>query len=544
MRKGQPEAKEPYLQQDVSVPPVPAPIKGWDAMSALANMDPSFAVTLDNWVPRTGWIELRKGFQAWVQGLFAGPVETLATYRPVGNPEKLLAMAGGSIFDVSDAGIPITLLTGLSNNRWQYLNFQPALGQSYLVLVNGIDPYTLYDGTTFTNPVVTGVSATSFITVTMFKRRLWFTQENSMSAWFLDTDAIQGPATEFPLGSLMSQGGFLMSIGTWTIDGGDGPDDFIAFISSRGQVAIYQGTDPTDANAFALVGVFRLPPPIGRRCAVGLGSDLYVVGQQGVLPLSQALPYDPSGVRSVAITSRIQNAMLNAATSFKNNFGWMMITYPSQSLFFLNVPLEENGNQMQFVQNQLTGAWFRILGWNANCFEVYNDDLYFGDNNGNVQHAWQGLADLVSPILADMKCAFNYFDDPGRIKRVTMVEPFLVTSGVIVPTISIDVDFGDSAPVAPVASILPGGAQFDFSTFDSSVFATGDQTITTFLSAEAIGRALAIRMQVNVAPSGPGGQSVFDTGVFDVAVFDGFAGVDGDLQVNAFNVVIEKGAPL
>ena len=68
-----------------------------------------------------------------------------------------------------------------------------------------------------------------------------------------------------------------------------------------------------------------------------------------------------------------------------------------------------NTSQVQYVQNFLNGAWTQFQGWNANCFEIFNDELYFGGNNGVVTNAYQGPADLVSPIVADMQCAFNYF---------------------------------------------------------------------------------------------------------------------------------------
>jgi hypothetical protein len=95
----------------------------------------------------------------------------------------------------------------------------------------------------------------------------------------------------------MSKGGFLMAMATWTVDGGQGPDDLAAFITSKGQVILYKGTDPTNANAWAMVGVFDLPPPIGRRCFMRFGADVILITSQGALPLSQALPFDPVASR-------------------------------------------------------------------------------------------------------------------------------------------------------------------------------------------------------------------------------------------------------
>ena len=537
--------KNPYTAPEVQCLPVQAPIGGWDALSPLAAMPPTNAVTLQNWVPRTGFVELRKGYQPGVQGLVGSPIETLMTYRPPASSERLFAGGGGSIWEVTTEGSATVQQTGITNTRWQYINFTPSGGSHYLFAVNGgNDSPLLFDGTTWSNPSITGVSPGSLININVHKRRIWFIQNQSTSAWYLGTDSISGAATQLDVGALMPKGGYLVAMATWTIDGGLGPDDYAVFISSRGEAVIYKGTNPSDATVWSLVGTFTFPPPLGRRCYFDMGSDVWLITLQGIIPMSQGLPFDPSADRSVAVTNKIQNAMLQSAQLYQNNFGWQVLTYPAQGLAILNVPLATNSSQIQYVMNLLTGAWCQFSGWNANTFEIFNDQLYFGDNNGNVNLAWSGAADLVSPIVADMKCAFNYFGDPGRNKRVTMVQPFIVSSGLITPTIAIDVNFSDNSPAAPVTQITPTGGVWDSSKWDSGTWGGDTVVLVNWLSAEAQGQALAIRMKVNVGPSTIASSSVFDTGLFDTMVFDAFSGTysDAALQVNAFNVLVEYGA--
>jgi hypothetical protein len=52
---------------------------------------------------------------------------------------------------------------------------------------------------------------------------------------------------------------------TFSHDGGNGVTDFIAFIMSSGDCLIYLGNDPGNANAWSLVGIYRLSPPVGPR---------------------------------------------------------------------------------------------------------------------------------------------------------------------------------------------------------------------------------------------------------------------------------------
>lgn len=547
--------KGSYLDKDVAIKIVPAPIGGWDAISPLAAMEPKYAASIVNWVPRTGWLELRGGYNAWAQAITSSPINSLMAYRPNTGNQQLFACSGTQIWDASIYGIPTLQVSGLSSDKFQYVNFTPSLGANYLLCVNGINTgVRSYNGTTWAVQAVSGAGAGIFTNINIFKRRVWLIPPNSTIAYFLGTDAITGAATAQDLGPFMSKGGYLLAMGTWTVDGGAGPDDLAVFVTSQGQIILYKGTDPTNANAWALVGVFDLPIPIGRRCLCRIGSDLMLITIQGIIPLSQALPFDPAATRSVAITNRIQNAMMQAAQNYSDNFGWQMISFPQQGLIFLNIPQSENSAQIQYVMNALTGAWTTFKGWNANCFEIFNNSLYFGDNSGNVNLAYAGGLDLVSPILADVKCAFNYLDEPGRLKNAGLIRPFLVADGTLTPTIQIDVDFADSSPSAPVTVLTPTGALWDSALWDSGTWSVGAAPVINWLSCTALGTALAVRMVVNLAggssATGASQSSVFDVGVFDTMVFDGNGQIVGSgtgipvLQINVFELSIEYGGPV
>jgi hypothetical protein len=454
----------------------------------------------------------------------------------------MFAACNGNIYDVSVSGAPVVVVSGLGSNRWQYINFTPGGSAThYLIAVNGTDTPLIFNGTTWTTTSWTGITQSSVSNINIYQRRIWLTINQSTTFGYLAADSIAGAVTLLDIGALWDLGGQAVSMGTWTVDGGSGPNNYAAFMSSRGQITVYLGTDPNTVSTWNLVGTFNTSPPLGNRCMLRLGSDLAIITLQGVIPISQALPFDPSAVRSVAITSQIQNAMAAVALAGQNLFGWQLIAFPSQTLLILNVPIVTNQSQQQFVMNTLTGAWCQFVGWNANCFELYNDLLYFGDNIGNVNQAYVGPADLISPIVADMKCAFNYLGDPEKLKHMTMLQPLLVSSGQITPTISVDVDFADSSPTAPVTSFTASGAIWDVSKWDASQWASPTVTVTSWLSAQALGRALAVRMKVNFTPAGAGSTSVFDTGVFDTMVFDGFGTTNVTLQVNGFNSIVEMG---
>src|SRR5579871_163246 len=88
----------PFLAPQAQTAIVPAPTAGWNAIDPVALMEPKYANILDNWVPRTGYVEVRPGYSAWAQniaGSNTSPVESLMTYRPAGN-ERLFAACDGN----------------------------------------------------------------------------------------------------------------------------------------------------------------------------------------------------------------------------------------------------------------------------------------------------------------------------------------------------------------------------------------------------------------------------------------------------------------
>jgi hypothetical protein len=557
MRKAKPQnpyqyslinSKVPFLAPDVQTKVIPSPVEGWDAISPLAEMDPKRAPILDNWVPRPGYVELRGGYLPFAGAGGVDPVDSLMVYNPADSVNnKMFAAAGGVIYDVSFSQGSTPVLTGQSNDQWQYVNFTPPNGTTVLQAVNGENELIQWNGTVWSNPVITGLpggSTSSIVNISSQKQRLWFVLNNSTVVAFMGTGDIQGAiAGTQDFGQLWNMGGYCVAIADWTIDGGSGPQDYMAFFSSEGQVSLYAGTDPTNASAWTLVGTFNIPPPIGRRCVLRIGSDVAVITQQGVLPISQALPFDPSADRSVAITTRIQDAMALAVQQYQGNFGWEVSVFSDEQLLILNVPVATNELSYQYVMNTLTGAWCRFTGWNANCFAEYNGNLYWGGNNGVVNQGYIAGGDYTAPIAGDMQCAYNWLDEPGRVKRMTMVQPLLSIGGGITPTIAVDVDFSTSTAVAPITS-FGGTVLWDVALWDVAFWPALSSNYINWLSTEAIGHALAIHMRVNLSAVGTG-NAYFDFSEFDNATFDGeISPTLPILQVNAFNSIAELGGAI
>ena len=515
---------------------VPAPIEGWDAVSPIAAMSPKRATQLDNFFPQPDFVELRRGFIRHADTATSLPVETLMAYEGV-TAIRLFAASVDSIFDVTGS-TATTDVTGLTNTRFQYINFATT-GGLFLYAVNGADDPQYYDGTTWSVATITGL-ASAAIDVNAHKNRIWFVAQDSSDAYYLPVDSIQGAATKFPLGGLFTEGGHLRSMGTWSIDAGDGPDDYAVFLSSRGQVAIYRGVDP--AVDFVQVGVFDMGAPIGQRCLTRVGADIAIISIDGVVPLSRAMIFERAAVQKVALTERIQRVMNQSARDWGNNFGWQLISYPKGTRAILNVPVVENETQYQYVMNTLSGAWCRFLGMNGSCWELLNDTLYFGGNDGVVYEADTSGTDHGAVLHGDLRTAFNYFGQRGRQKRWTMCRPQLTTDGQVNPGLALNVDFRTDAPISIPTTIASVAALWDEALWDVDVWPTETSVQANWTTVAGLGYCASIRMAVDVSGPGTGLAGIWGVSLWGSGFWGEVITPDIALQVNAFDITYEVGA--
>lgn len=516
----------------------PAPVGGWDAISPIAQMDPKRAVRLDNWFPQPDWVELRKGFRRHGDLRTALPVETLMAYQGT-STRKLFGVSDGEIYDITGGGSPSPSVVGLSNSRFQYTNFGTT-GGNFLYIVNGADTPRYFDGSSWNTATITGADATQFASVAVFKNRLLFTFNNSTKFAYLPVDSIQGAASTFEMGGIFDLGGHLQAIATWTLDGGNGPDDYAAFVTSRGQVAIYTGADPGDANNWSLVGVFGMGPPVGRRCITKVGGDVAIICIDGVVPLSRALIFDRAAVSQVIITQNIQRVVNQSIRNYGDNFGWQIISYPRGTRAILNVPIVEGVLQHQYVMNTISGAWCRFTGMNANCWELLGDRIFFGGNDGRVYEADVGGTDYGGVLSADMMTSFNYYGARGQQKRFTMCRPLLTTDAQVNPGIALNVNFQTNAPISvPSLTTAKQPALWDSAIWDESMWAGETETTSAWTTVGGIGFCSSIRMVVEVgADATPG---VWGVGLWGVATWGFLDGPAVTLQVNGFDMVMERG---
>jgi hypothetical protein len=429
---------------------IPAPTGGLNARDAFTDMDEKDAVTLTNVFPEANYTAVRGGSASWATGM-TDPIRSLMTWFSSGSgTDKIFAAKTTTIYDVTASGSGTSAVTSLTSSDWQWTNLSNS-GGNFLFICNGADSARAYDGSSWSTPSISGVSSATLVNVIQFKERLWFAQLNSLDAWYLDTQAISGTAHKFPLGAVFRRGGYLQAMGSFSYASSEGPDDYMAFISSNGEIAVYQGTDPTSASTWGLVGIFTCGRPIGRRCTVRYNGDLGIVTQDGIVSMRRLLKYSREGDQAAAFSAKIQTLFGRYANSYSSNFGWEATLFPKARYLIVNVPAITNTSQSQLVMNTVTGAWCQFSGLNAGCWGVANDNLYFGGNAGVVYQANVGFQDSGSSINWEVQTAWQM---PGGAmnKMFKMVRPVMLTGAGVSYAVGVDVDFQSNTPTGTVAA--------------------------------------------------------------------------------------------
>jgi hypothetical protein len=449
---------------------LPAPTAGWYIYDNLAAMPAGTAYLLENWFPGKDYIRLRGGHKTHMSGLsMSTTINSLMVYSS-GSSDKMFAVADdGGLYDVSAGGtFGAALVSSLSNARMEATQFTTTGGQ-FLLAVNGSDDGLKYDGSSWAQPIgITGVAESALSGVFPYKNRLYFIQENSLSLWYLGVDSIAGAATETPLGSLFTLGGKLIAGATWSIDAGNGLDDVLVVVTSEGQVAVYTGSYPGDATSWSLKGLYKVGKPLGKRCLIKAGGDLAVLTQDGIVPLSKAITLDQSALSNEAVTKniapeyrRITSARLGAQDD------WGMTSWPTENMFVVCVPKLTEQPAYQLVANILTGAWCRYKGWDAACFAVFQDRLYYGGKDGRVMRAETGGTDDATPYTGTVFFSFNDLKKSTMRKSVRLVRPNIQASFIPTPKVTIRKDYDYTIPSGPTSSGAPAAqARWDVARWD------------------------------------------------------------------------------
>lgn len=457
-------------KRNLRIATFPAPSGGLDTASPIDQMPANMATYLINIFPeerravtRGGTIlhcDTGDGTRAW----------TLFSYSGLSGNALLSAHFSGTIYDVTTS-VAASLATGYNSPIWSWTNFSNSAGH-FLLAANdaGLDAAWVYDGATITPLVTVGLAATQISRVCVYLQRPFYAERNSLSVWYPAAGAYQGALTELDLSSYASKGGTISNISTWTRDNGaGGMDDLFVVLTTRGQILVYQGIDPSVSTLWNLIGVFDVGEPVsGPSNMVRVGPDLVLLCTDGYRPLSDYLATGRSFASSNNLSRNISGDARAYASAFGTNPGWQAILYPKKTMLIVNVAVDALGTTVQQVANTTTGAWCWFLGIRATAWGLLGEDMYCGVASGKIYRfdtSTGGDGDTGSTTIScQVQTAYQLLQGGVGKVRTSTVTPIVRGSGLSLPfsvRLAIDYDVWDGTPfdllsgVAPAQSLTP-----------------------------------------------------------------------------------------
>lgn len=302
-------------------------------------------------------------------------------------------------------------------------------------------------------PGLTGIATSSLSYVWAYKQRLYFIEKNSLNAWYLPVDQIGGTATEFPLGGVFNLGGTLVWGQTWSGDssGDGGLSEQMVLVSSEGEVAAYQGLNPSDSSTWGKVGNYRIGKPLGKRAFIRAGGDLVIATTVGFVSLAEASRRDLAALGSVAVSYPIEDEWREAVAT-RGDDGWNCEVWPSGQMVLVVPPLGLQ-SQVVFVANSNTGAWAKFTGWPVACLKQFMGSLYFGTSAGIVTQAWTTGSDDGESYVGKYMPLFDDFGGVSARKIAKMARIMYRSRFTNSPSVAAKFEYDKSFPVPPSGGV-------------------------------------------------------------------------------------------
>lgn len=486
----------PEAQRQLQHAPFVAPTGGWVSAVNQAAAVPGTALVCENWFPTTRGIRLRGGSQVFAD-IGTESAESFISYIGA-TTQKLFAAIDGEIYEITEGSPPTSVVTGQTSNYYSYSNFA-TVGGYFISAVNGTDPLQLYDGTTWTaitgasTPAITGIDTSLLSHVNVYRNRQWFVEKDSLRVHYLPVDSIAGAVGTLSLAGVFKRGGSVLFTATWSADSGAGMDDRLVIMSTQGEIAVYEGSNPSDIADFGLVQVYDASPPLGKNGYVQVGGDLLILTDIGIIPMSAIQVKTPEALALASATRQIQPDWTNDVRTRRNPLAplpWEVVKWPSRNMAFVSSPTTDIDARWCYVVNLETGAWAKYTGWDARSFVLYEDRIFFGTSEGKVMEAEITGNDNGQLIYHTYVGHAEHLGAVGRYKTVMQARARFRVSYNIAPKLSISTNYSITLPSPPsVGPISMAADVWDAAIWDTARWDNGQSLYTQTVGWTSIGKS-------------------------------------------------------
>jgi len=403
------------------------------------------ALILDNFIARPTGIELRGGYQQFATNI-KNPVTILSHESGSVDEDALFVSTVGNIYDITTGG-DVSQMTPVNipndnSGYWSFINYSMA-DTKYLLAVNNGAGYWVYSRDTgWIKPVIEGLPE-NLTSIGVWANRVWITVQNSSEVYYLQVGSILGGnASPIDYGQMFRHGGNCVAVTNWTNDGGISPNDYQVILSSSGDVLVYSGIDPSNADTYKIVGVWHIGNlPQGDKFLTKVGGDLWVLCDLGIVSL-KALTTGNFRETSMdnPIIRKIQPELSKDLALHLNDAGWEMHIYPKLDILILQKPMGTNGTYHQYCLCLINNAWSTFSNMPMSTSSVFNRKYYFADNstvylgfeNNTDNQDINTSKEYVVPttngtdIWGTAIMPFNHFGTPANLKKFQQVRPQFV----------------------------------------------------------------------------------------------------------------------
>jgi hypothetical protein len=490
---------------------------GINSLIAAGSVPPQDALFMYNMIPQEYGTAVRRGYTEHCQPVPVGTgVRTVIPFNVQvagSNPaDKLFVVTSDGIYDATVAGaLPTKVLDwpvkAHPAGYCSWHTYATVAGQFLLVcdLVNGYYVYTASTNTWAVGSITGPDPAEATLDfVTVWKNRVWFIQRDTSVAWYLPVGQIGGAATKFEFGNKFKYGGWLKSIWNWTLDAGEGVDDYLVALGSAGDMVVYKGTDPSVGTNFNMVGWWYIGKSVqGRRQGDDMGGELLVLSTYGILQLSKLISGLPVTDEGASISYKINPRLSTFMDRTSNEFGWQIRLFARGQLIFVTTPKEVGKPWMQFVYSTTTRAWSQFLDLPMVSCDSWRGGFFFGTDDNRVMQ-YTGFSDKV--LLADagesaeaieweLLSGYQLYTQAPVFKRVHFLRPQFI--GTTTPTFAVkasyDFDLQGAASSPPYVD--PATGVWNTGAWDVAYWSGGAIVNQPPRGASGLGRHIAIAMR-------------------------------------------------
>ena len=450
---------------------MPPPYGGLDLVSPIDNMDPASALELVNVFPGPNAPTVRFGYESFATIGATTPIVTLASLQLKDGTTQLVATTSSNVYKITSGAVSSSIkgATTVTNGEFQTVTYA-----NNLYLCNGVDDAKVYIGTgNISDVTFTGVTKSNLINVTTYKERLYFVEKSTAKVWYggLQVTGVSGtPAlTSFDFQYVFTKGGFLVGIGSFSTNTSMTSQDYFWACSSEGEVVFYNGTYAGDPTSWSLAARYYIGKPMGYRAFVQFNNDVWVITEQGIVPISGLFMADPEA--ALEIVSRKVNPLISEyAALFPFDHQWTGFFWPQGRRIYINLPITGSSNRF-LVYSIDTKGWtlFQLSSDDHACSScLFNTKPYYASSTGVVWKGETGQSDAVTstdsqPILFAGRTAFNFYGSRSNYKAFKDIRPILKLKRGVSLYVGLDVDFRISDSLAPlttsgVGSFTPWGS--------------------------------------------------------------------------------------